>query len=118
MARAVQVPFLTVEDDGDLIVSFGLGEKAQSSLILLRTPKFEFLLDEHERGVSVSADEDGSAGNELLVSVKWSGNLIEIESTIRRYFLDVSHVGAAEAKEAKVVLGKMNFDGCFKLESD
>lgn len=115
MAQAVRVPFLTIEDDGDLIVSFGLGENAQRSLTLLRTPKFESVLDEHERGVSVSAGEGESVGRELLVSLKWSGNLIEIESTTQRYLLDVAHVDATEVEEAKAVLGKMNFDRRFKL---
>ncbi len=51
------VQFISCEDDGtDQIVSFAVdyGEMEIRSLILLRTPEFEPLLDEAERGVSVS----------------------------------------------------------------
>ena len=116
MARPVHVPFLTVEDDGDLVVSFGLGEQAQTSLTLLRTPKFEPLLDEHERGVSVDAGTGGAEVRELPVSLTWSGDLVEIESTARRYGLDVTAVDAAEVQAAQEVLRQMNVDGCFGLE--
>ncbi len=50
------VQFISCEDDGtDQIVSFAVdyGEMDIRSLILLRTPEFEPLLDEAERGVSV-----------------------------------------------------------------
>lgn len=56
---AKYVPFLSVEDDDDLIVSFALGEHASTSLTLLRTPKYEFILTEEERGVAVDSGRDG-----------------------------------------------------------
>lgn len=115
MACAVHVPFLTVEDDDDLIVSFGLGEHAENSLTLLRTPKFESMLDEGERGVSVGLGDSEAEGGELLISLTWSDKLVELESTARRYLLDVSTVDAEEVSAAKAVLRKMNFDGRFRL---
>jgi hypothetical protein len=36
-----------------------LGEHASTSLTLLRTPKYEFILTEEERGVAVDSGSDG-----------------------------------------------------------
>ena len=50
----VEVAFVDFEDsEPDLIVSFAIeaGDGSIASLILLRTPKLEPLLDESERGV-------------------------------------------------------------------
>jgi len=116
MTRPLHVPFLTIEDDDDLLVSFALGEHAQTSLTLLRTPKYERLLDEHERGVTVGMGEVESGAPALLVALKWADDLLEIESTARRYVLDVAAVDAAEVKAAKAILRKMNFDRRFKFE--
>jgi len=115
MTHPLHVPFLTVEDNDDLIVSFALGDYGQNSLTLLRTPKYEPILDEHERGVSLGASEGDAEEPEMLVSLQWSRDLVEIESTVRRYRLDIAAVDAAEVEDAKIVLGKMNFDGRFKL---
>ncbi len=118
MSLPVRVPFLTVEDGDDLVVSFGLGEHAHTSLTLLRTPKFEGVLDDYERGVSVGAGNAFSVKRELLVSVKWANERVEIESTARNYILDVSAVEVGEIKKAQAVLRKMNFDGRFKVVND
>src|SRR3970040_1213533 len=51
------VSFITTEDSDDLIVSFALADDEPGeivTLMLLRTPKYESLLPEDERGVSVS----------------------------------------------------------------
>ena len=53
-----RVDFITTERGDDLIVSFAIvaGDFPGDilSLTLLRTPKYEFILDPDERGVSVS----------------------------------------------------------------
>jgi len=54
------VSFITKEDDDDLIVSFAIPAPDLfdvKSLTLLRTPKYEFILDDAERGVNVSYDD-------------------------------------------------------------
>ena len=55
------VAFLTAETGDDLIVSFAICEPDDptdiESLTILRTPKYEFFLDEWERGATVSFDE-------------------------------------------------------------
>ena len=113
---AEYVPFLHVEDSDDLIVSFGLGEQATTSLTLLRTPKYEPFLFEEERGVSVGTDVSDTGHRELLVSVKWSESLVQIESTIQSYTLNIQAVDPAEIQDAKMVLRKMNFDNRFEVK--
>lgn len=112
---AKYVPFLSVEDGDDLIVSFALGEHADTSLTLLRTPKFESLLPEEERGVSVGSGSDGSSERELLVAVRWGTEFVSLKSTRREYTLDIRAVRKDEIIEAKAVLAKMNFDKRFQM---
>ena len=57
------VSFISIEDDPpDLILSFAIWQPELEdirSMILMRSPEYEFILDETERGVKVS-DEDFS----------------------------------------------------------
>ncbi len=108
---------MTNEDGDDLIVSFVLswGEPGEiRSLILLRTPKYEFLLDESERGVSFS-DEARCEEGDWLRSIGFSREIVRIETQHHEYTLDVSGVEARELKQAERILRKMNFDDAFKL---
>jgi len=115
--KTYDVPFITVEDGDDLIVSFPLDEFATESLTLLRTPKYESLLPEEERGVSAeSGDSDGLA-KQLLVTVEWGASAVKLATSARRYSLNVEAVCEAEISEAQRVLQKMNFDRCFVLKS-
>ena len=109
------VPFLTIEDGDDLIVSFALGDKAETSLTLLRTPKYEPHLPEEERGVTVSSDKTAVVAPNLLRAVRWESSIVLVESTATQYSLDVSAVNPEEIREAKRVLKKMHFDSCFEL---
>lgn len=109
------VPFLFVEDGDDLIVSFGLGEYASTSLTLLRTPKYEIFLPEEERGVSAGSGFAEDLEKELLVSVRWGSDIVEIKTTARSYTLNIRAVAAANIKDAKRVLRKMNFDHRFEI---
>ena len=61
--------FITNEDGDDLIVSFAIPTDESvdvKSLTLLRTPKYEFALDESERGVKVSFEDFHDGRNEFL----------------------------------------------------
>lgn len=113
---AEYVPFLSVEDSDDLIVSFGLGENASTSLTLLRTPKYEHLLPEEERGVSVGSGASDDLEREMLVSVQWGSDIVRIESTAKSYTLNINEVGLVEIKDAKRILSKMNFDHRFEMK--
>lgn len=46
----LQVEFITCESEGDLIVSFAIAPSAYRSLTLHRSPQYEHLLPEEERG--------------------------------------------------------------------
>lgn len=111
------VNFVTTEDGDDLIVSFAIpGDFAGDvlSLTLLRTPKYEFILDPDERGVSVSWEEDEDE-YELLVGVERSGDKVKLTTTRREFALDVSRVDDRELRRMRKVLQKMNFDGAIRL---
>ena len=67
------VSFITTEDSDDLIVSFALEDDEPGevvSLILLRTPKYESLLPEDERGVSVSHEVDFEDEDQNFSSIR------------------------------------------------
>jgi len=113
-----RVNFITTEQKDDLIVSFAvaaddlLGDIL--SLTLLRTPKYEFILYPHERGISVSWEEDEDE-SELLLAVEHSKGVVKLNTTKREFALDVSHVADNDLSRMRKVLHKMNFDGVIRL---
>ena len=113
-----RVNFITTEQKDDLIVSFAIaaGDFPGDilSLTLLRTPKYEFILDPDERGVSVSREEDEDE-NELLLGVERSGDVVQLNTTTRQFILDVSHVDDDDLSHMRKVFHKMNFDGAIQL---
>jgi hypothetical protein len=113
------VSFMTNESGDDLIVSFAVDLDAPGevlSVILMRTPKFEHLLDPSERGVHVSHERYPDSDDEYLRRIAFRGGVVEIESTRRTYRLDVSRVEAAELKSARRILRRMNADKAFQLD--
>jgi len=113
-----RVDFITTERRDDLIVSFAIntGDLPGDilSLTLLRTPKYEFILEPDERGVSVSWEEDEDE-NELLLAVERSGDVVKLKTTTRRFILDVSRVDDDDLSRMGKVLHKMNFDMAIQL---
>jgi len=116
--RMYKVDFITTEQKDDLIVSFAVaaGESPGDilSLTLLRTPKYEFILDPEERGISVSWEEDDDEG-ELLVAVERSKDLVRLRTTRREFTLHVSRVNDDDLRRMCRVLRAMNFDKATKL---
>jgi hypothetical protein len=113
------ISFVTAEEGTDLIVSFvvDLGAPGRvASIILLRTPVYERLLPEDERGVHVSHEQHPEREDDLLDRVRLTPDRVEIETVRYRYVLDVSRVDSAELEDAHKVLRQMNFDGGFALE--
>ncbi len=111
--------FITTKDGDDLIVSFAIPFNEDldvKSLTLLRTPKYEFILDESERGVKVSFDDFSYVENELLKQVEIEGDMVNITTSYRTYTVSIKEVDEAEIAEAKRILNKMNFDRRFKLK--
>jgi hypothetical protein len=113
-----RVNFITTEQKDDLIVSFAVaaGDFPGDiiSLTLLRTPKYEFILNPDERGVSVSWEEDEDE-SELLLAVERSKDVLKLNTTRREFTLDVSHVDDDDLRRMRKVLQKMNFDRVIKL---
>ena len=112
-----RVEFITTESGDDLIVSFAIGRTDPGeirSLILMRTTKYEFTLDDSERGVSVS-DEDRDEDDDLLDEIEFRGVEIRIVSRKAEYQLDCRRVDAEELDEAKKNLHAMNFDNRFQI---
>jgi hypothetical protein len=113
-----RVNFITTEQKDDLIVSFAIaaGDLPGDilSLTLLQTPKYEFILDPEERGVSVSWEEDEDE-TELLLKVERSKEVVKLHTTRRQFVLDVSHVDDDDFKRMAKVLHKMNFDKAIQL---
>jgi hypothetical protein len=112
------VSFITSEDNDDLIVSFAIPVSDYAdvkSLTLLRTPKYEFILDAAERGVSVSYDDFPDDEDDLLEEIEIEEDVVRIATGHRRYTLNVQDVDDDEVKRAMKILKKMNFDQRFRL---
>lgn len=105
----------------DLILAFALKANHQftvDSLVLARTPKYEFFMADEERGVSVALlnpvqerarawlEEFNYSENEKVVRIKTGGG---------GYELDVSRVPEAELEKMCEQIVRMNFDRRFKL---
>lgn len=113
------VSFITAEGGDDLIVSFAIEDEEPGeivSLILLRTPKYESLLSDDARGVTVSHEAYFEDEDQYLRRVRLAVPVTTIEATGRTYELDVSRVDPVEVKAAGRILARMNFDRRFVLE--
>ena len=77
------VAFITTESGDDLILSFSLQDLEDpseiESLILLRTPKYEFIVEKDEHGVSVSFERYPDEEDDYLKAVDY----LEAEGTVR-----------------------------------
>lgn len=113
--------FITVESGDDLILSFAVQALDDfediESLILMRTPKYEPLLEEHERRVSANFERYGHDEDDYLKSFEYleADKTVRIETELHDYELDVRKVDAKDLKRMGRILKKLNFDGKFKL---
>jgi len=119
-----QASFIHTEDGDDLIVSFAItGEdptdpEGVKSLTLIRTPKFESLLPDDERGVNVSYDDFPDDGYDLLTGIVLENQCFRIRTQNHEYTVNVQHVDNEELKEAIRILKKMRFDDRFDMTID
>jgi hypothetical protein len=116
------VLFVTSEIGDDFIVSFFVADPDDTdigrSIILMRDKKWEHLVTESERGVKVSDvdfPETGEVEDNYLEGIRIDDTVAEIETTHRRYRLNLRHVGKSEMTAAAKTLKKMNYDERFKL---
>ena len=119
-----QASFIYTEDGNDLIVSFAIrGDEPDDpegvkSLTLIRTPGFEFILSDEERGVSVSYDDFPDDEYDLLTEIVLENRCFTIKTQNHEYTVNVQHVDNEELKEAIRILKKMRFDDRFDMRID
>jgi hypothetical protein len=113
------VSFISIEDEPpDLILSFAIWEpdlEGIRSLILMRTPEYEFVLDEAERGVKVSDEALLDDEDDMLENIEFGDYFVRIITNYNRFELDLSKVDKKEIDQAKALLKRMNFDNCFEI---
>ena len=110
--------FVTNQEGDHLVVSFAIPRGAYGnvhSLTLLRTPKYERVLDESERGVKVSFEDFSDDRHELLKKLTIEDNVVTITTDYGTHTVNIEDVDQTEIQEAKKILKKMNFDGRFEL---
>jgi hypothetical protein len=113
------VSFISIEDEPpDLILSFAIWQPELDdirSLILLRTPEYEFILDEAERGVKVSDEALADDEDDMLKEIVFSGYFVKIITNHRQFDLDLRKVDEEDTEQAKKFLKRMNFDNRFEI---
>jgi hypothetical protein len=114
------VDFITTEASNDLIVSFAIcGDEPGEvrSVTLLRTPKYESILDSSERGVHVSDEDLENDDGNILESITFLGFQVHIVSRLTDHRLDCIDVDPTEVAAAKTMVRQMNFDNHFLIRT-
>ena len=113
------VSFINIEDDPpDLILSFAIWQPELEdirSLILLRTPEYEFILDKTERGVKVSDEAFSDDEDDLLKEIEFGDDLVRNITDHHQFDLNLRKVDKEDIEQAKAFLKKMNFDNRFEI---
>jgi len=113
------VSFIDIEDDPpDLILSFAVWQPELDdtrSIILMRTPDFESLLDESERGVNVSDEAWLDEEDDMLNQIEFGDNTVTITTNHHQIELDLRKVDKEEIEQTKDILQIMNFDNNFEI---
>ncbi len=114
--------FLSCEQEDDWIVAFFVAADEDYndgySIILMRDKKFEYIIPEHEKGVTLSDESLPEATVDeriYLESVKLKGTVIEIISDTYHHRIDLRKVDPDEITEAIEIFKAMNFDNRFQL---
>ena len=113
------VSFISIEDDPpDLILSFAIWQPELEnirSLILMRTPKYEFILDETERGVNVSDEAMVDDEDDMLKEIEFGDDFVRIITNHHQFDLDLRKIDEEDIGQAKTFLKRMNFDNRFEI---
>jgi hypothetical protein len=113
------VSFISIEDEPpDLILSFAIWQPDLEdirSLILMRTPEYEFVLDETERGVKVSDEAWLDDEDDMLENIEFGDDFVRIITDYHQFELDLRKVDKEDIEQAKALLKRMNFDNCFEI---
>jgi hypothetical protein len=115
------VSFVSIEDEPpDLILSFAIWQPELEdvrSLILLRTPEYEFMLDATERGVKVSDEAWLDDEDDMLKEIRFDDDFLTIISDHRQLELDLRKIDKEDIEQTKDLLKRMNFDNRFKIRT-
>jgi hypothetical protein len=113
------VSFISIEDEPpDLILSFAIWQPELEdirSLILLRTPEYEIILDETERGVKVSDEALMDEEDDMLKEIEFNDDFVRIITDHHQFDLDLRKIDKEDIEQAKIFLKKMNFDNRFEI---
>lgn len=115
------VSFVTSETGTDLIVAFAVcmpdDPMEIETLTVIRTPKFESILEDWEQGARVSFERDDTDDDELLCEVVYTEAQCQLvlRTTERTFELDLRKVDPEEIVSMCDVFRKMNFDGRFAI---
>ena len=81
----------------------------------MRTPEYEVLLDESERGVKVSDEAWLNDEDDMLRKIEFGNDFVKIISSHHKFDLDLRKVDNEEIDQVKTILQKMNFDNRFEV---
>lgn len=111
--------FITNQEGDDLVVSFAIPRGVYGevhSLTLLRTPKYEHVLDESERGVKVSFEDFSDDRTQFLKKVTITDDVVTMTTDHGIHMVNIKDVDQTEIQKSKQILKKMNFDNRFELQ--
>ena len=98
------VSFISIEDEPpDLILSFAVWQPELDdirSLILLRTPEYEFILDETKRGVKVSDDAFSDDEDDMLKEIELGDDFVRIITDHHQFDLDLRKIDKEDIEQA------------------
>jgi len=72
----------------------------------MRTPKYEFVFDEGERGVRFSDEAWLYGEDDMLKEIEFGGDLVRIITNHHRFELDLRKVGEQSTIMCKFVIGQ------------
>ena len=81
----------------------------------MRTPKYEIILNEAERGVKVSDEAWLDDENDMLEKIDFGDNFVRIITNHHQFELDLRKVDKEDIEQVKIFLKRMNFDNCFEI---
>ncbi len=81
----------------------------------MRTPEYEFILDETECGVKVSDEAFSDDEDDMLKEIEFGDDLVRIITDHHQFDLDLRKVDKEDIEQAKAFLKRMNFDNRFEI---
>ena len=83
----------------------------------MRTPEYELIPDETERGVKVSDEAFSDDEDDMLKKIEFGDDLVRIITDHHQFDLDLRKVDKEDIEQAKAFLKRMNFDNRFEIRA-